>query len=83
MSAPLTVHDLELESVELLPDRETLCCYHPPCWQDSHDVSRSFNQQSNGGVLNGNTVLSGNNISVLSSGDQSSSVVGGQTNLIG
>jgi hypothetical protein len=49
----VTMQDLELESAELLPARETLCrsCYQP---------SNSFSQ---GGILNG-PILSGNAVAV-------------------
>jgi hypothetical protein len=36
----LTMQDLELETAELLPSRETLCCYRPchPCCGPSLEV---------------------------------------------
>jgi hypothetical protein len=38
----VTMQDLELESAELLPSRETLCaspCYHPCCPPPCFDLS--------------------------------------------
>jgi len=53
-----TPQELELETAELLPARETLCCYsHTSVWQS-------------GGFLSGNQVLSGNNVSLINFGSQ-------------
>jgi hypothetical protein len=49
----VTMQDLELESAELLPARETLC-------RSSYQPSNSFSQ---GGLLNG-PILSGNAVAV-------------------
>ena len=60
MSTAVTMRDLELEHAELLPDRETLCCFN-----------QSFNKQV--AILSGNNVASGNNVSLINFGSQSSS----------
>jgi hypothetical protein len=66
----VTMQELELESAELLPARETLCAY-------SHQPSNSFSQV---GVLNG-PILSGNALAVSVFG--SSTAIGGGNNGIG
>ena len=48
MSTTVTMQELELEHAELLPSRETLCCYN------SHSSGYSFTQ-----VGYGNTAQSG------------------------
>jgi hypothetical protein len=68
----VSMQELELETAELLPSRETLCV--PSCYHKSSGVSvTQFNASSNGngdgnhsllgGWFDGN--LSGNNISIL------------------
>jgi hypothetical protein len=66
MSTDVTMLDLEHETAELLPSRETLSC---GC---SHGgVSNSFNQQY--AFLSGNNVASGDSIALINLGGQSSS----------
>jgi hypothetical protein len=60
MSTAVTMQDLELETAELLPARETLGVF---------SVSRSFNHQF--ALLSGNNVASGNNIALFA-GSQAS-----------
>jgi hypothetical protein len=59
----VTMQELELETAELLPSRETL-----HCWRGGGGTSvvGSFDHQVN--ILGGNNVASGNNISILSFG---------------
>ncbi len=55
MTTALTLHELEAESVELLPTRETLCgCYRHPSGQSQNNlqvglvnVNNSFNNLVN------------------------------------
>src|SRR5947199_10540098 len=50
-----TPQELELETAELLPARETLCCYsHPTVWQS----------QSSSGLINVNNVLNNNSVQI-------------------
>ena len=68
----VTMQELELETAELLPSRETL-----HCWRGGTNVVGSFDHQVN--ILGGNNVASGNNISILSFGtsqNASTSAVG-------
>ena len=70
----VSMQELELETAELLPSRETL-----HCWRGGGGTSAvgSFDHQVN--VLGGNNVASGNNISILSFGtnqNASTSAVG-------
>jgi hypothetical protein len=69
----VTMQDLELESAELLPSRETLWC--------CSGISGSFNKQV--AILSGNNVASGNNVSVLSFGSSQSSNTSAVGNYIG
>jgi len=56
----VTMQELELEHAELLPVRETLCCYHP-----SNGSSFSFSQ-SNGDNYQVGLINVGNvNVAVL------------------
>ncbi|HTS99766.1 MAG TPA: hypothetical protein VMI33_24425 [Streptosporangiaceae bacterium] len=63
MSTAVTMQDLELETAELLPSRETLCSAYSQPHGNVSIVSQSFSQ---GGLLNG-PILSGNAISVFGS----------------
>ncbi len=71
MSTAVTMQDLDLETAELLPARETLCS----SW--SRGTSNNFSQV---GLLNG-PILSGNALAVSVFG--SSTAVGGGNNGIG
>jgi hypothetical protein len=74
MSTDVTMQDLELETAELLPNRETLWC------GGSSGVSNSFNNQF--AFLSGNNVASGDSIALINFGGQSSSATA-VGNLIG
>ncbi len=70
----VTMQDLEFETAELLPSRETLYCW-------GGGINGSFDRQVS--VLSGNNVLSGNSVSILSfGGSQYSSANGGGNNTI-
>jgi len=72
----VSMQELELETAELLPSRETLHCWHGG-GGSSTSVVGSFDHQVN--ILGGNNVASGNNISILSFGtsqNASTSAVG-------
>jgi hypothetical protein len=64
MSTDVTMRDLELETAELLPTRETL-------WSHHGGVSNSFNNQF--AFLSGDNVASGDSIALINFGGQSSS----------
>jgi hypothetical protein len=70
-ASAVTMQDLELESAELLPSRETL-------WCSSSQPSYSFTQV---GLVNTGPILSGNAVAVSVFG--SSSAIGGGNNGIG
>jgi hypothetical protein len=71
MSTAVTMQDLELETAELLPARETLCSY-------GNHTSNSFTQV---GLINTGPILSGNAVAVSVFG--SSTAVGGGNNGFG
>lgn len=58
----MSLAELQDESVELLPARETLCC-----WRSGTDQS-----QSSSGLINVNNVLNNNQVNVLSFGNDNS-----------
>jgi len=62
----VSMQELELETAELLPSRETL-----HCWRGGTNVVGSFDHQVN--ILGGNNVASGNSIALINFGGQSSS----------
>jgi hypothetical protein len=47
----VTMQELELETAELLPARETLCV--PKCYSHGNSSNVSFSQSANGGSFNG------------------------------
>ena len=55
----ISMRELEAESAELLPSRETLCC-----WKSCHSGSSSTVFQSGLVNINDSNVLSGNNIAI-------------------
>jgi|HubBroStandDraft_3_1064219.scaffolds.fasta_scaffold1441691_2 hypothetical protein len=63
----VSMRELEMESAELLPSRETLCA----CKGSGHSSSFSYTSQSYNGdgsflpILNGANVLDGNNVNIL------------------
>jgi hypothetical protein len=76
----VTMQELELETAELLPARETLCVYKPYCSNHGSSVSiNQWNASQNGndngngnggffgGIANGNLngVASGNNVAIV------------------
>jgi len=69
MSTDVTMKELELETAELLPSRETLCvCYfHKSPSFSQTAVGGSYNGNGSGnGILNiGNGTLDGNAINVV------------------
>jgi hypothetical protein len=71
MFTDVTMEELELETAELLPARETLCC--------CSGISRSFNHQV--AIASGNNVASGNNIALLAGSQSSNTSAAG--NVIG
>jgi hypothetical protein len=62
----LSVEEMDMEFAELVPAREVMC--HPTCCGGGY-TDNSFLSHD----LNGNNVLSGNNVSVLSLGTFQSS----------
>lgn len=75
MSTDITMQELELETAELLPARETLwCCRYSYSSQNSAGFVNFLNG-NNVSVLSGNNVLSG--IGVLGSG----TAIGGGTGI--
>jgi|HubBroStandDraft_6_1064221.scaffolds.fasta_scaffold3295582_1 hypothetical protein len=66
----VSMQELELETAELLPSRETLHCWHGG-GGSSTSVVGSFDHQNN--LLGGNNVASGNSIALINFGGQSSS----------
>ena len=75
----VSMQELELETAELLPSRETLHCWHGG--GSSTSVVGSFDHQLN--ILGGNNVASGNNISILSFGTSQASTTSAAGNVIG
>ena len=69
----VTMQDLELESAELLPSRETLCACHPQCGGSSSSsvfIQNGYGNTAQSGVLNV-AIANGslNNIVSLGSGN--------------
>ena len=64
----VTMQELELESAELLPSRETLNCWHTHPGNSLTQVNYGIGNTNQVGLLNIsalNGVLSGNSISIL------------------